>query len=313
MVENESAYVPPEVTSILGVIDTHLRWKSLSRSSERSYKHYHPSEFGKCLRKQQYRHFVDLGYVAAEPVALTAKQIRLFDKGDNMHTRWQEWYFADVGILRGLWYCHSCDQVYGKEEKLGIFRPEKCPKCSCTDLRYRELGIYSEELNMAGHVDAVLDFSQFDPKRYEGIRLSFNIESLPKTPIVIDMKTINDNGWKNKIMKYGIHPEYIIQISIYTYVLGVDYGLVIYENKNDSSVAGFRVDRNPEMIETIKWQAQMMQALAKKKLLPPPRPDDKSCYECKDCEFSRICHSSDIWSDPVLLEEKRKKFYRSLL
>ena len=41
--------VSPDVAAVMGVVDTVMQWKRLG--SHRSYIHYHPSEFGKCLRK----------------------------------------------------------------------------------------------------------------------------------------------------------------------------------------------------------------------------------------------------------------------
>jgi hypothetical protein len=181
--------------------------------------------------------------------------------------------------------------------------------------RYVEVLVVDEDINMHGHVDAILDFSQFDPKIYNGTRPSFNMDLLPKEPIVVDMKTISDWQWKTQVMKYGIHRKYVVQITIYIHLLGLKSGLVIYENKNDSAVAAYKVDSDNELFEKIRWQARTMKELAAhqpKPLLPPPKPTEKSCYECEGCDFAPICHASPVWNDPKL-EEKRKRFYGSLL
>lgn len=334
----ENAYVTPEIASLMGLLDTFLRHRAVAAKKDREYYHYHPSEWGECLRKQQYKHFVQLGYIKVEIVPEGGQQARLFDKGHNMHHRWQDWYFAEMGILRGRWKCQNpmcfafdnsgknCydsltaeqiaemwsgkSRVHGLDDKLGSFRPEACV-CGCKKFAYLELPVHSDEMNFHGHCDIVLDFSRFDPKRYDGVRKTFNIETFPKRPIVVDMKTINDWQFKNNLMKTGAYKKHIIQLTSYIHLLDCEYGVLIYENKNDSTAVPFKVERDDELFNTIKQQAQMMIALAEKRLLPPPRPEEKSDTQCSRCEFASLCHQSPIWKDPKL-NEKRKFFYSRL-
>ena len=312
----ESAYVSPDMASIMGLIDTHLRWKELQKSGDRRYFKYHPSEWGGCLRQQQYKHLAQLGHLEMVPSVHGSKLIRIFDTGHSMHDRWQQDYFAEMGILRGLWWCPKCEKTYGKEDKWGIFRPEKCDCGYDKGLVYKELSVHSDELNMSGHVDALLDFSRFDSNKYKGVKKAFNVDVFPDEPIVVDMKSCGDWPWKKQVMKLGVHKKYTVQLNIYIYLLGLKWGAVIYENKNDSNIAAFKVEKNNRMIETIKWQSQKMQDLAKhepKPLLPPPKPDDKSCWDCGNCEFSDLCHASPVWDDAERLKDMQQEFYRNLL
>lgn len=310
---------PPDVASILGVVDTYLRWERQATMGHRSYKHYHPSEWGKCLRRQQLKHYYDLGIDKVKPVEvdLPSDKIRLFHKGDNMHLRWQQWYFTKIGIARGVWSCPNCNAFYGKDEKIGIFMPEKCENCDFVAeehksyFNYHEIKVRSEELNFEGHADMILDFSRFDPSKYKNVRHSFNAKNLPKKPIVVDMKSAAENAFKFQLPN-GAHSYYIIQITIYAHLLDVPYGIILYENKNDSSMRAFKCPQNPEIFDTVKWQAQKMQKMVKKQQLPPPRPLRKDSFECKNCEFSKMCHSHKVWKAPDL-DERRKYFYRNLL
>jgi hypothetical protein len=313
---SQNSYVPPDMASIMGLVDTHLRWEQLQQIDDRKYFKYHPSEWGKCLRSQQYKHFAQLGHIDTVSSTHSSKLLRVFDTGHSMHDRWQQKYFASMGILRGRWWCPKCEKTYGKEEKYGIFCPEKCTCDYDGKLVYREVTVYSDELNMTGHVDLLLDFSKFDPSIYKGVRKTFNADVLPKEIVVVDMKSCNDFSWKGQVMKFGVHPANIVQINIYMHLLDLNYGAVIYENKNDSAMAAFKIEKNNRMIETIKWQAEKMQELAKhepRPLLPPPKPSEKSCYECQGCGFKDMCHSSKIWDKKTDLLEKQKRFYRNLL
>ena len=55
-----------------------------------------------------------------------------------------------------------------------------------------------------------------------------------------------------------------------------------------------------------------MHNMVKNRKLPPPRPDKKDCYECKNCDFRTICHNSKIWKDPQF-HEKRNAFYQQII
>ena len=172
-------------------------------------------------------------------------------------------------------------------------------------------------MNLKGNADLVLDFSNFDPKKYEKMKnfnTTFNVDNLSKGVVVADMKTCNEWIFKNKILKTGPHPEYVIQLTIYAHLLDCDYGILMYECKNNSEMAWIKIERNDEMFETLKWQAKAMISMANddRKQLPPPRPENKTCYECKGCDFRTLCLKSAIWKDPKL-NEKRKSFYRNLL
>jgi hypothetical protein len=337
---SESAYTEPDIASLLGLVDTYCRWKDLQQKGSRRYFAYHPSEWGKCLRKQQYKHFVQMGIIPSVPAeGFGGQQIRLFDTGHTMHHRWQQDYFSNMGILRGVWKCGNAmcyafddegnptfdsipedrkqrvikghTRLYGREELQGIFRPEKCV-CGYNEFEYVEATVRSEEYNFEGHCDLILDFSKFDPEQFPGVRKTFNEKVFPKRPIVVDMKTTGDWQWKNQVMKSGIHKEYIIQLTIYIHLLDCEYGVVIYENKSDSQAIAFKVERNERRWDEIKRQALMMRRMSEKRILPPPRPTDQDVMECQKCEFLKVCTKSNIWDDPKL-EEKRKAFYGSLL
>lgn len=312
----DNLYVPPDMASIMGLIDTHLRWKEFKHKTDRKYFKFHPSEWGGCLRTQQYKHLAQLGHLDIMPSVHSGKTIRIFDTGHSMHDRWQQKYFAEMDILRGLWECPKCDKIYGKEDKWGIFKPEKCDCGTDKNLMYKELSVHSEELNMTGHVDALLDFSRFNPDKYKGVKITFNHKVFPDTPLVVDMKSCGDWSWKKQVMKLGVHAKYIVQINIYIHLLGLKYGSIIYENKDNSLVAAFKVEKSDRIIDTIRYQSTKMQELAKHQpypLLPPPKSSEKADYECSNCEFKSICHASKIWDDKKSLLEKQKRFYRNLL
>jgi hypothetical protein len=203
-------------------------------------------------------------------------------------------------------------RVYGLDSINGVLKPEKCV-CGGTRFVYHETPVIQEEMNMKGHADLVLDFTALDVDRYKDIRKTFNIDMFPTDkPVVVDMKTINDFGFK-KLRSSGPSLAYRVQLTLYANVLDCAYGILIYENKNDSSVLAYRIDRNEDTWwPQMKEQARLLNEMVESKKMPPPRPSHKKSTECKYCDFSSICHSSKIWENKNLAKS-RKLFYGDLI
>jgi len=338
--KNINQNTPPEIVSLMNVVDTYKRWENYQSQGDRKYNYYHPSELGKCLRLQQYKHYAYLGLIKVEYADFNSQMLRLFEKGHKMHERWVN-YFDNIGILRGRWKCKNklCylfkddgstinnydnqnihdminsnkSRIYGEENKFGVFKPEKCI-CGCKSFKYKENVVKSDELNIKGNSDVTLDFSQFNAEKFQGVRKTFNIDFLPTNGemVVGDMKTIGQSGWDYQLMKKGAHKYYLIQMTTYVHLSDYSYGVLMYENKNTSELKWYKVNRNNEWWDAIQYQTIAMKEMAKDKRLPPPRPLEKSSYDCKNCEFASLCHKSGIWKDPDL-NQKRKSFYKCLL
>lgn len=331
-------YTPREVSSLMGLIDTYLRWNQYQVRNDRKYVHYHPSEWGKCLRMQQYKHYVELGYIQQEYSAFDSKLLRLFDKGHNMHNRWTN-YFDDIGnVLMGRWRCKNilCStfdsngvmnvlsqeklvaiykdgrrRVYGNKKP--IFKPDKCV-CGCTDFEYEESIVEDLSINIRGRADMILNCDNLDPNFFKEVPISFDKKFLPTggKKVVGDFKTINSRSMTAQLEKKGPHKSYLVQLTIYTHILDCDYGILMYECKDNSEMRWYMVPRNDAWWETIKYQAKKMMEIAPSKQLPPPRPMKPDCYECMNCPFKAMCKKSSVW-EKENLNEARRKFYQDLL
>jgi hypothetical protein len=333
----KETYTPQEVTALMNLIDTYIRWDTTTKRGDRSYDHYHPSEFGKCLRMQQYKHYAWEGHIEVKYPEPESEKQRLFAKGHNMHDRWSN-YFDKIGnILLGRWRCKnklcymfdddgkintecSISKIYKAKDSREygdagkpIFKPKKC-KCGCSEFKYLETVVAAPDINMKGQADIVLNCKNLKEERFKGTRISYNQKFLPlkDSKVVIDMKTCGSNAWKNQIMSKGPHKDYMVQLTIYVHILGCDYGIIAYENKDNSKMAWFQVPRNDEWWEIVQFQAKTMIEMAKSKKLPPPKYESKSCYSCKWCDFRDLCHKSKIWESPTI-DDRRRNFYKSLL
>ena len=356
---SDFTYTAPEVQSVVGLIETYLRWKELS-GPDRGYEIYHPSAFGKCLRLMQYQRYEARNLIKGDKEQYEGRMLRLFGNGHVMHSRWVK-YFEDLGILRGVWECKNplCrlfsdegeiegqqdgevydvigaiknfpdkdeykPRRYGEDQLQGTFKPAKCV-CGFSQFKYHEVLVQDKELNFKGHCDIILDFRAFKPEMFDatvakGLNLFFQTDELPKGLVVVDMKSIGTNQWERKLMKYGAHKYYQIQLTIYVHVLKCDFGILWYEEKNDFNQKAFQVPANDVWWQKIRQQALIMQDMASgpKPLLPPPRPLAKTDMECSGykgngaCAYKKFCHKAGgIWDDPQL-EQKRKDFYGELL
>ena len=320
--------------TVLELIDTYCRWRK-KNEPPRGYSIFHPSAFGKCLRNMQYLKYSENGIkgMILPEEEFSGKQIRLFDTGNCMHNRWAK-YFEEIGILRGVWQCTNpvckfvtdsgtfsgtsiagyykeSPRIYGKEEKQGILKPKECI-CGCRNFKYHEVSVSSKELGMHGHADMILDFSALEKDKFDGIKATFDMTEFPSKPIVVDMKTCNNFAF-SKLSTNGPDSAYQIQLVIYSNILDCEFGVLIYENKDNSEVAAFQINKSTDTaFAEVKKQAKTMIEMSNHNILPPPRPASKDCFECKKCQFRTLCHSSKIWDDKNL-NKLRKEFYGILL
>ena len=96
-------------------------------------------------------------------------------------------------------------------------------------LRGREIVVKSDSPPISGRADFLLTHEEHQE-------------------IVLELKSINDKGFKNLYSKPK--PEHATQLQIYLQLLDKAYGIVLYENKNDQKLKAFKVQRSPK-----EWNA----------------------------------------------------------
>ena len=80
------------------------------------------------------------------------------------------------------------------------------------------------------------------------------------TEVVLELKSINDKGFKNLYSKPK--PEHALQLQIYMQLLDKAYGIVLYENKNDQKLKAFKVKRSPkEWVALVKRCTKIQEAV----------------------------------------------------
>lgn len=251
----------------------------------RGYKHFHPSAFGGCKRKMVLQYFGEIKPELKEPRIIEARSERIFAAGHAHHYRMQR-EFADMGILRGWWRSMLTGKVYGKKEKLGIFRPETLEEIgeerpfgddrSIGDiLVYEEIQVENEEYNFKGHVDGIVELERGNPA----------------TRYVVDFKTSKQEKFQFiKTASRKPDPVYVTQINIYMWLLDIDQGIIFYEEKNTHECLEFLVPKDRFLIEDIKKDALGILDFIKHKKIPKVKSNyNKTKYPCAYCGYKDFC------------------------
>ena len=109
---------------------------------------------------------------------------------------------------------------------------------------------------------------------------------------LVEFKTANDKNFKN-IVKLGVKrakPDYYGQITAYLGKFNLEKCLFMTYNKNDSSYYIELVTFNPSHFEEI--ERMWMDILTAE--WPPDKIGDRTWFECKYCNFKKICHEGKM-------------------
>lgn len=281
--------------------DEYMDKISRHSSDGRGYKTFHPSSFGKCLRKTALQYYGEFDPFYKSEKFPEAKIQRLFQAGHFFHNRMQR-DLADMGVLRGCWKSKISGKVYGKNEKHGILRPKTLEEIGETRLEndnrniselfeYVEITLEDKEHNFYGHCDGIVEFPVHEEDYDEHGEQKVTTEK-----IVVDFKTINTDSFK--LLK-DPDPEYVMQINIYMWILGLNKGVIYYEDKNKHEVKEYLIHRDDKFIEEIKSNAKTLLKLLESRKLPKiPEYFSKTSSPCKYCDYLEKC-----WE----IAEKKKK------
>ncbi len=264
-----------------------------AKADDRDYKHFHPSEWYQCHRKIAYKFYEAQGYIEIDSaeMEISPQLQRIFGNGHSMHDRLGK-NLQSTGMLRGRWKCanpvaHDKPKVFGEDEHLGIFKPDKC-ECGSTKFIYREVGFYDPETMLGGHVDAILDL------RGRTINGTYIPEdaTVRDSHLIIDFKSINSWGFKALAEP---KPEHRTQMQIYLYLSGLAMGKFLYENKDNQSFREFVVPEDKELIKQKTDEARFLKKVvttlnSKGERTLPVRPHKKdNNKECVECKFRAHC------------------------
>jgi len=220
----------------------------------------------------------------------------IFDTGTVIHKQVQ-YYYGVTGLLVGAWRCPVCGFVLRGKEPLQMPRVavasatgykihdfDLCPECHVNNETWphweyvEPFGVDKLE-NVAGSTDGFLDIL-FDGRCYNGI---------------LEVKSINANGFDEKYGDPLPKPEHVFQASIYMHLFGRSWALIVYFNKNTSQVKEFLVPKDPAAWDTAVGRSRAVTQGLKRGT--PPSEDWRTCQRIKD-PAARVCPAAfECWGE----------------
>jgi CRISPR/Cas system-associated exonuclease Cas4 (RecB family) len=156
-----------------------------------------------------------------------------------------------------------------------------------------ELSIFSEELNISGRSDAIVQNYLPHEKSQDIITLKNPAGEVvyegPESEIlIIELKSINQRGFDWVVKKNEQKEEHELQLQLYMYLTGIKQGIVLYENKNKQELAEFPVKYDQKKIDYIVDKIKKINKHVEENTLPP-REYVKTDFECRYCDYQDIC------------------------
>lgn len=105
-------------------------------------------------------------------------------------------------------------------------------------------------------------------------------------PVIVDIKTAS--RWSAKRMLEGEIPyAYVAQVNAYMEAVGIDRGALLVYVKDTSDLFSVGLERDPEVVEKVKWRFNAVLNSTPESL--PPREREKGSWECEGCPFRLMC------------------------
>lgn len=110
--------------------------------------------------------------------------------------------------------------------------------------------------------------------------------------ILVEIKSIGEVGFNNRILYNKAKPDHIAQANIYAYILGLDTIWIFYESKNtqETKIFEYALDKEAAEKQIAKWAKTY--ELFKAGTLPK-RPYKRESEACQACDMHKFC-----WGDP---------------
>lgn len=138
-----------------------------------------------------------------------------------------------------------------------------------------EYELFNDDPPVHGFIDGILE--------YEG------------EPVILEIKTCRSESFYSRKIT-GRAPDYhMIQLLLYMYIMKIDRGVFLYENKNDGQRLFIKVamnDYNKNRIEEVlDWMREVYDVFKRGDL--PKRPYKPRSVICKKCIFKPTCFELD--------------------
>lgn len=113
--------------------------------------------------------------------------------------------------------------------------------------------------------------------------------------VAFELKTAKDEGFNYHKATNSASRYHIEQILIYMKILNLQYGAIVYENKNTHEILSIPIVVNQKYVDFInylfEWMRKVKNAFDEKKL--PERGYRKDSKICKGCALEKVCDSRE--------------------
>jgi hypothetical protein len=152
-----------------------------------------------------------------------------------------------------------------------------------------EVALEAPEYNMKGHTDGI-------GRLY--------VDGLGGVLVVLEIKSCSEKSWKwmtgnGRLASHGPDRKHIWQVQLYMYMTGLNYAVILYENKNDQSRAYYTIKRDAELIKDVLLpRVYVVNQSVNERTLPPRDPEhqivgDKVPFECQYCAYRNLCEEEE--------------------
>lgn len=124
--------------------------------------------------------------------------------------------------------------------------------------------------------------------------------------IVVELKTARQEVWAFRFQNNNASESHLLQLLLYMRMLGIDYGVIVYENKNDESMMKpvfIKMDKvNTAYLNSVLDWMRWVHGLYLKDTLPK-RPFNKGNKICETCPLLEECDKAEVGT----LDVRKKK------
>lgn len=278
--------IGPDIPSLVKLASTHLM--ELAKDREQGYggaivPGFHPSFLAG--RRCPIAYYYSTGVVERKEDEFDPRTLRIFGNGNKVHSRIQA-YLAPY--LYGTWKCRTCHKFVNEHSDYvrwlqkanrrtdhisshshsPVGMPEECPYCGASNGEYTFK--YAEWRVMTPTITGKIDGLVMNAK---GNFVGIEIKSANDRMFGILRSNRGESLWKYKE-----------QFGLYLKSLGLRFGMILVENKNDQELMEFPVDMQfPEISARIKEIESSIETALQYTNNNVPVPT--KIAECNTCPF----------------------------
>lgn len=274
---------------LLHQIRRHVMREVARPNPDRDMSFVHPSEMTKeswCPRVPYYR---ISGAESSGEKPISFQLANVFAEGHSIHDKYQRWLW-DMGVLWGRWECRDHGHSFFD------LSPEFC-HCG-SDLKYREVPLFSERHRLIGHADGAVLCEDGKVRLIEIKTVGLGTVRMEAPDLFKKYsegsKTL-DQLWTSIGRPF---PSHLKQGNLYLAIAPECHEFLrdtteivfLYEWKPTQAVKEFAVTHREEVVHDILEDARSIKVCLEQKV-PPERPDwaADTSHLCKPCEYYGVC------------------------